>query len=295
VADAARHLVLLAAVLTGSIMLIGLQSRSSSRRSPQFCDEVGWNFHRNMLAQSTELLSDEFAGRVAAKLMQTALASADTWMILAESWSRGYLISSHCTGRRQLPSLAAGAFMGWLAIYGMPSGTAAALGRCHGQADARRCDGRITDAYTNITTVKLFSLTNARRATCRLDGRVSADRVSTDAHGDGLRDLNHALSMGLIASRGSHPVAMDSRPGRRRRRCAATAMALRLMEFHTGSCGKWPRCSSKSAPFRTASRRWPVPHRAGRPRCQPLRVTRGDIRFEAVTFAYGAAQNPAAP
>src|SRR5712692_9163363 len=32
-----------------------------------------------------------------------------------------------------------------------------------------------------------------------------------------------------------------------------------------------------------------------RPDAQPLRVTRGDIRFEGVSFAYGAASNPAGP
>src|SRR5258708_20493789 len=43
-----------------------------------------WKFHRNMLAQSLSFYQDEFAGRVATKVMQTALAVRDTWMILAD-------------------------------------------------------------------------------------------------------------------------------------------------------------------------------------------------------------------
>jgi ATP-binding cassette, subfamily B, multidrug efflux pump len=37
-----------------------------------------WNFHRLMLGQSMSFYQDEFAGRVAAKVMQTALAVRDT-------------------------------------------------------------------------------------------------------------------------------------------------------------------------------------------------------------------------
>jgi hypothetical protein len=36
-----------------------------------------WNFHRLMLAQSMGFYQDEFAGRIAAKVMQTALAVRD--------------------------------------------------------------------------------------------------------------------------------------------------------------------------------------------------------------------------
>ena len=37
-----------------------------------------WNFHRLMLGQSLGFYQDEFAGRVSAKVMQTALAVRDT-------------------------------------------------------------------------------------------------------------------------------------------------------------------------------------------------------------------------
>ena len=43
-----------------------------------------WDFHRNMLAQSLSFYQDEFAGRVATKVMQTALAVRDAWMILGD-------------------------------------------------------------------------------------------------------------------------------------------------------------------------------------------------------------------
>ena len=43
-----------------------------------------WNFHRLLLNQSMNFYHNEFAGRVAAKVMQTALAVRDLWFILAD-------------------------------------------------------------------------------------------------------------------------------------------------------------------------------------------------------------------
>ena len=43
-----------------------------------------WNFHRLMLGQSLSFYQDEFAGRVSAKVMQTALAVRDTVMTIAD-------------------------------------------------------------------------------------------------------------------------------------------------------------------------------------------------------------------
>jgi ATP-binding cassette subfamily B multidrug efflux pump len=43
-----------------------------------------WNFHRLMLGQSMSFYQDEFAGRIATKVMQTALAVRDTWLIVTD-------------------------------------------------------------------------------------------------------------------------------------------------------------------------------------------------------------------
>jgi len=43
-----------------------------------------WNFHRLMLNQSLGFYQDEFAGRVSAKVMQTALAVRDVVMTIAD-------------------------------------------------------------------------------------------------------------------------------------------------------------------------------------------------------------------
>jgi ATP-binding cassette subfamily B multidrug efflux pump len=128
-----------------------------------------WNFHRLMLGQSMSFYQDEFAGRIAAKVMQTALAVRDTWMILTDilvfvsstssPWWRWWAAS---TSGCWLP------FLGWLALYVLAlCYFVPRLGKvAQAQADARSLmTGRITDAYTNIATVKLFSHAGARPAT----------------------------------------------------------------------------------------------------------------------------------
>ena len=79
------HLLLLTAILLGSTIMIAVQSLIKQQSlAGNFAMRLRWNFHRSMLAQSMSFYQDEFAGRVAAKVMQTALAVRDTWMILAD-------------------------------------------------------------------------------------------------------------------------------------------------------------------------------------------------------------------
>jgi ATP-binding cassette subfamily B multidrug efflux pump len=163
-AEQRLHLAILAAVLFGSVVVVALQSLLKQQAlAGNFAMRLRWNFHRNMLAQSLSFYQDEFAGRVATKVMQTALAVRDTWMILADIlvFIVIYFVTiALVVGNFDLWLLAP--FFGWLAFYLLavwyfvPRLGAVAKA----QADARSLmTGRITDAYTNITTVKLFSHT----------------------------------------------------------------------------------------------------------------------------------------
>jgi ATP-binding cassette subfamily B multidrug efflux pump len=297
------HLMLLAAILTGSIALIGLQSLLKQQAlAGNFAMRLRWNFHRNMLAQSLSFYHDEFAGRVAAKLMQTALAVRDTWMILADIlvFVVIYFVTiALVVGNFHLWLLAP--FMGWLAIYliaivyFVPRLGAVAMA----QADARSMmTGRITDAYTNITTVKLFSHTQreasyVQSAMAEFLRTVYAQmRMVT-----GFEVVNHALSMGLIASTAGVTLWLwtESRVGVGAV-AAATAMALRLNGISHWvmweMASLFEQIGTVQDGINTLAR---SPTVLDRPDAQPLRVTRGDIRFEGVSFAYGSAANSARP
>ena len=72
-------------MLASSVALIALQTAVKHQAiAGNFPMRLRWNFHRLMLAQSMGFYQDEFAGRIATKVMQTALAVRDTWIIVTE-------------------------------------------------------------------------------------------------------------------------------------------------------------------------------------------------------------------
>jgi ATP-binding cassette, subfamily B, multidrug efflux pump len=297
------HLLLLGAVLAGSTVLIGLQSLFKQQTlAGNFAMRLRWNFHRNMLAQSLSFYHDEFAGRVAAKLMQTALAVRDTWMILTDIlvFIVIYFVTiALVVGNFNLWLLAP--FLGWLGIYLLamayfvPRLGAVAMA----QADARSMmTGRITDAYTNITTVKLFSHT--QREAGYVQGAM-AEFLQTVYRQmrmvTGFEIVNHGLSMGLIASTAGVTLWLwtQGRVGVGAV-AAATAMALRLNGISHWvmweMASLFEQIGTVQDGITTLAR---SPTVIDRPDARPLHVTRGDIRFEAVSFAYGAVSSPSSP
>jgi ATP-binding cassette subfamily B multidrug efflux pump len=126
---------------------------------------IRWQVHRYLLKQSMTFYQDEFAGRIATKLMQTALAVRDCIIKLFEvlNYVSIYFVSvlvlvGSADWRLMLPLFAWLIGYVWLLRYFIPR-----LGKVgEEQADARSTmTGRIADSYANIQTVKLFS--HARR------------------------------------------------------------------------------------------------------------------------------------
>ncbi len=126
---------------------------------------VRWQAHRQLLGQSASFFADEFAGRVATKVMQTSLSVRETVMRLFDiavyvaSYFVGMLIVAASADFWLMLPMA-----GWLVVYAaMLRHFIPRLARIsQQQADARSImTGRIVDSYTNILTVKLFS--HARR------------------------------------------------------------------------------------------------------------------------------------
>lgn len=160
--DHLHDLLILAGVLVFSTIVIWLQTLLKHQTlAGNFPMRLRWNFHRLMLGQSMSFYQDEFAGRVSAKVMQTALAVRDVWFIVSDIMV--YVVIYFITivtvvGNFNIMMI--WPFLAWLVLY------TAALSYfiprlakvSQKQADARSLmTGRITDAYTNISTVKLFS------------------------------------------------------------------------------------------------------------------------------------------
>jgi ATP-binding cassette subfamily B multidrug efflux pump len=120
-----------------------------------------WRMHRRLLGQSMTFFADEFAGRVATKLMQTSLAVREVVMKLIDVFVYVvvYFLSMIALVAATDWRLAAPLAI-WLVVYGvLVSQFVPRLGAVsEKQADARSVmTGRIVDSYTNIATVKLFS------------------------------------------------------------------------------------------------------------------------------------------
>lgn len=120
-----------------------------------------WQMHRYLLGQSLSFFADEFAGRVATKVMQTALAVRETIMKITDVlvYVCVYLITA-CIMVAQSDLRLVFPLVAWLVIYaGIVRYFIPRLSRVsQRQADARSMmTGRIVDSYTNIMTVKLFS------------------------------------------------------------------------------------------------------------------------------------------
>ncbi|MEL6504267.1 MAG: ABC transporter ATP-binding protein [Pseudomonadota bacterium] len=122
---------------------------------------IRWQAHRYMLGQSMGFYQDEFAGRVATKVMQTALGVRETLMKMLSVF---VYVATYFVGGVFLIAtfdlVLAAPFLLWLCLYGtamwyfLPK--MARISRL--QADARsKMTGRVVDSYTNIATVKLFA------------------------------------------------------------------------------------------------------------------------------------------
>ena len=252
-----------------------------------------WNFHRLMLKQSLGFYQDEFAGRVSAKVMQTSLAVRDTIMICADMLV--YVLVYFLTMGVILAS-----FDSWLLVpfalwivtfgLGMRFFVPKLKSTAEAQADARSLmTGRVTDAYSNITTVKLFSHGKreseyARSAMREFMGTVYAQmRLVTQ-----LESVNHTLNMLLVIStavlgiwlwqHGQIQVGAVA---------AATAMALRLNGLSHWIMWETAQLFEQIGTVQDGMNTLSKPHTIlDVPNAQDLHISRGLIEFKDVTFRY---------
>jgi ATP-binding cassette, subfamily B, multidrug efflux pump len=286
----------LVAILASSILLVWFQTALKHLTlGGQFPMLLRWNYHRLMLSQSMSFYQDEFAGRVATKVMQTALAVRDAWFIAFDLLV--FVIIYFVTLLALMGGFALWMLLpilAWLGLYLVTlTFFVPRLGRiAQEQADARSLmTGRITDAYTNIATVKLFSHAGrearyARGAMEEFLGTVRGQMRLVAA----FETVNQLLSVILIISttgvsvwlwmRGEVGVGAVA---------AATAMALRLNGISHWMMWEmttlFEHIGTVQDGLNTLSRPLTV---VDAPDAQPLKVTRGELRFESVGFAYGA-------
>ncbi|MDU4452482.1 MAG: ABC transporter ATP-binding protein [Haemophilus parainfluenzae] len=243
----------MAALLIFSIVwsFVGVNVRLQTLQGV-FPMRLRWNFHRLMLGQSLSFYQDEFAGRVSAKVMQTALAVRDTVMTIADMlvYVAVYFITSGLV-LAALDTWFLVPFFLWIVAFVTILRLLIPLlaKTAQRQADARSLmTGRITDAYSNIATVKLFSH-DAREANY---AKRSMEEFMVTVH------AQMRLARALRVNGLSRWIMWES---------------ARLFE-NIGTVNDGMATLTK-------------PHTiVDKPDCVPLEVKQGEIKFNDISFAY---------
>ncbi|TCB53282.1 ABC transporter ATP-binding protein [Acinetobacter terrestris] len=161
-AEHTQNLTLLTGILLANILFSSMQSIIKHQiLYSTFPMRLRWRFHNLLLLQSLDFFHNDFAGRLSAKVMQTSLAIREFWVILGDmlAYVLIYFVTISFVLGAISPLLIL-PLMLWLLLF--------IIAACYfiprlsqisnKQADARAVmTGRVTDAYTNIQTVKLFA------------------------------------------------------------------------------------------------------------------------------------------
>ncbi len=293
-------------VVMGAILMIGLpvlqvlfsliMHQTLMGNMPQ---RIRWQAHRYLLRQSMSYFQDEFAGRIATKLMQTALAVREVAMkfmdvlVYVSVYFIGALILAASTdGWLALP------FLGWGILYGLllwwiiPR----IAHISEAQADARAVmTGRVVDSYTNISTVKLFSHSSREEAYVR----ESMENFLTTVHGQMrlasvqnilLSTLNSALTFSVTAlglwlwTSGKVEVGAVA---------VAVPLALRLGNMSHWIMWEFAGLFENIGTVRDGIGSLALPRMVTDARgAAVLKTDRGGVDFDRVTFRYGEVARP---
>ncbi|WP_291590158.1 ABC transporter ATP-binding protein [Comamonas sp. UBA7528] len=281
-------------ILLGSVALLALHTQVMHQvLAINFPMRLRWVFHKLMLGQSMSFYADEFAGRITTKIMQTALSVREVVFMVVDVlvgvgvYMIGILIlAASFEWRLMIP------FAIWFAAY---------IGACFyfvprlgqigkKQADARSMmTGRVTDAYTNIATVKLFAHTRreaeyARNAmeAFKATGYAQMRLVSL------FEITNHLMIALLLLGSGGTALYLWTQGHASAGVVAAViAMALRLMGYSHWvmwqMTGLFENVGTIQDGITTLTKPRSI---VDAPNAQPLQVTQGAIAFEGVDFSY---------
>jgi len=257
---------------------------------------IRWQAHRYLLRQSVSFYQNDFAGRIATKVMQTSLAVRETVMklldvlvyVLVYFTAMLYFVAD-ADLRLIIPMLVWLVFYIALQLYFVPRLKSVATA----QADARsEMTGRIVDSYTNINTIKLFSYTQREEAYARDSMEVFLKPVYRQMRlatwlSVSVQTLNYllvfsvaALSLYLWAGSAITAGAI----------AIAVSLALRL-----NGMAQWimwevsslfENIGTVADGVATLSQPAQV---QDKPQATELQVSAGAIRFDAVSFNYGKA------
>jgi ATP-binding cassette subfamily B multidrug efflux pump len=258
---------------------------------------VRWQSHWHVVRQSWSFFQNDFAGRVANRVMQTAPSLRDStmssiravWYIIAYGVAAFGLMTA-ADWRLGLPILA------WFAAYTLFLRHFVPKLRDYSRASSEARSivmGRVVDSYTNIQTVKLFARMRDEDAWVRES--VEKHQDAMDSHLGTITRFHSWLTLmnGLLlvgtATIGIYLWSQGTVSGG----VVATALPLAWQTANAAGWVGWEVTAifENIGVVQEGMQSIAVPHEAtDRPGARPLEVSRGEIEFRNVTFAYGRAE-----
>jgi ATP-binding cassette subfamily B multidrug efflux pump len=261
---------------------------------PGVTSMIRWQSHWHVVRQGLPFFQEDFAGRIANRVMQAGPALRESvvqsvnavWYILV--YGTGAVLTLAGTDARlAIPILC------WFALYAtlLRLIVPRMRDRSRRASEARSLlTGRVVDSYTNIMTVKLFASAeqedaHVREALERLNRDFGSQTRLVTLNSLLLSTLNAALlvtTAGLAVwlwSRGDIPLAMVA---------AALPMAWQIANISGWVAFNVAGIFENIGVVQEAMGSIAVPPTApDPPGARPLSVSRGEIRFERVRFGYG--------
>jgi ATP-binding cassette subfamily B multidrug efflux pump len=302
--EAGGQLVVMLVVLLGvrpaALLLQNLITNQAI--NPGMTNLIRWQNHWHVSRQSWSFFQNDFAGRIATRVMQTgpslreSMVSATNavWYILVYGTS-SVLLLSHANWRLGIPILI------WFAAYTclMRLFVPRMRERSRRMSEVRSgLTGRVVDSYTNILTVKLFA--RARQEDAFI-------REGVDDHTNAFRRQLRLITTWFMVQAMTNALLVTSTGGvavwlwiHGRVPVGTVAMAI-PMAWQIANMAGWVAQNVTSIfenvgtvqdGMRSIAHALQMPDRAD---AVPLRLDRGAIRFENLVFDYGRGRTALKP
>jgi len=266
---------------------------------PGVTNLVRWQNHWHVIRQSWPFFQNDFAGRIAQRVMQTGMALRESTMasIRAVWYIAVYAVVAFslmmlADWRLGIPLLF------WIAgyVFFLRHFVPRLRNLSRASSEARSLVmARVVDSYTNILTVKLFA---------KLADEDAYVRESIDAHQKAMGEhmatitrfmfILHAMNALLLVGTGAIGIGLwaDNVIGAG---IVATALPLAWQIANAAGWVSWEVSSifESVGVVQEGMQSIAVPHSAvDRPDARPLEVSRGEIRYETLRFGYGRSDAP---
>ena len=289
-----QQLIVLTLILLGNIFFASMQSVIRHQiLFSSFPMRLRWRFHNLLLRQDLDFFHNDFAGRLSAKVMQTSLAVREFWVILGDMVT--YVIVYFITISIVLGNISTILLLPlllWLILFiGAACFFIPRLGRISKeQADARAVmTGRVTDAYTNIQTVKLFAHAGresqyAKESMQEFMRTVFKQMRLGTLYEISINLLTAMLFFGVLGTavwlwlQGEANIGVIA---------ATTAMILKLNSMAAFMMWQTSALFENIGTIQDGMMTLGKPlHIEDKPNAKPLSLTRGEIQFKDLSFAY---------